>query len=62
MCRTNIRSINRTSWVSKKQIIAVLTASMLTKKSNADARDAYYRIINSLDNEIWNIIVIISMI
>ena len=26
----------------KKQIISVLIASMLTKKSNADARDAYY--------------------
>ena len=36
----------------KKQIISVLIASMLTKKSNADARDAYYRIINNLDNEI----------
>ena len=36
----------------KKQIISVLIASMLTKKSNADARDAYYRIINNLDDEI----------
>tara|TARA_R100000781_G_scaffold105953_1_gene69850 strand:+ start:2963 stop:3133 length:171 start_codon:yes stop_codon:yes gene_type:complete len=36
----------------KKQIISVLIASMLTPKSDDDARDAYNRLIDNLEDEI----------